>query len=180
MKKLIVILNICLMTLSSFCQEPSVKQDTLIKKNRKNSVFVELGGNGLLYSINLERVFPVSEGMRIGLRIGYAYCNMSFAILEKYSIVPLEINLISGKKHCFEIGCGLTLSKCTKGRDTGSFGMPVETSERSETFILRTGYRYRADSGFLFRFAPMFMFNSPIKFGNNSIFGIGISVGHSF
>jgi hypothetical protein len=181
MKKLVVIITICLMSISSYCQTPGVKQDSVVKDIRKNSIFFELGGNGLLYSVNYERLIDIAEDLVIGLRIGYSYCNMSFAIMEKYSIVPLEINLISGKKHCFELGCGLTVSKRTIGKAAGSYSEPVETSERIQTLVFRTGYRYRADSGFLFRFAPMFMINDPIQlFGNNGILGLGMSVGCSF
>jgi hypothetical protein len=181
MKKLVVILFLCLMTFSSYCRDTSIKRDTIINKIRKNSIFFELGGNGLFYSINYERLIPISEDRIIGLRVGYAYCEMSFTSIEKYSIVPLEINLISGKKHCFEIGCGLTMSKYTKGEIRGSYSKPILTSERIETLIFRTGYRYRADSGFLFRIAPLLMFYSPIQLKENKRnFWIGISVGSSF
>jgi hypothetical protein len=170
MKKLVVILSIFLMTFSSYSQETSIKLDTLIKDIRKNSIFLELGGNGYLYSINYERVIPISGNKRIGLRIGYSKCDLSFSVLEKYLMVPLEINSISGEKHCLEIGCELTLAKRTKERNN------TIISERNEILVFRIGYKCQADSGFLFRFAPLLMTYNE----NNIIFCAGISVGRSF
>jgi hypothetical protein len=68
MKKLVVIIIICLMTLSSYCQTPSIKPDMIKKNIRKNSIFFELGGNGFLYSINYERLIPISKKKGMGLR----------------------------------------------------------------------------------------------------------------
>jgi hypothetical protein len=100
---------------------------------------------------------------------------MSFSVLEKYSTVPLEINLISGRRHCLEIGCGLTFSKRIKGKNN------VIISERIETIVIRSGYRYRADNGFLFRIAPLLLVNPSISYsGSNIIFCFGISLGGSF
>ena len=158
MKKLFVILIICLLTYSSYCQGTSGKRDTTIKDIRKKSIYFELGGNGIYYSINYERLFFSGKSAWLAIRIGLA------PVADEMVIIPLEISRIFGKKHCFELGVGTT------------FALEGPSYVDMVVFF-RVGYRYRADSGFLFRIAPLLLVAPPdfniLPFG-------GISVGYSF
>ena len=160
MKKLFVILIICLLTYSSFCQGTSGKRDTTIKDIRKNSIYLEAIGNGVLYSINYERLFPFSEYVGLTTRIGFAFFS--------FITIPLEISGILGKKHCFELGAGYTF-----------------ILNDIDGYLIRAGYRYRAKNGFLIRVAPMILIPSS-EYECSGFFcpeafpWIGISIGYSF
>jgi len=86
--------------------------------------------------------------------------------------IPVEINGIFGKKHCLELGAGQTFF-LIKGDFLYTF--------------FRVGYRYRAESGFLFRIAPMAYLTNLRDYlqgeRNTSLQvfpWIGISIGYSF
>ena len=153
MKKLFVILIICLLTYSSYCQD-----------TRKNSIYVEALGNGILYSINYERLFPLGEYVGLITRIGFAYDFEFFSSIT----IPLEISGILGKKHCFELGAGYTF-----------------ILNDIDGYLIRAGYRYRAKNGFLIRVAPMILIPSS-EYECSGFFcpeafpWIGISIGYSF
>lgn len=153
MKKLFVILIICLLTYSSFCQDRNTKWDVT-----KNSIYFELAGNGLLFSINYERLFPLGEYTGLATRIGFAEAVDIFDGTF-HPMLPLEINFIFGKRHCLEFGVGPT------------FDLGLWDGERVYAYFGRAGYRYRGDNGFLFRFAPMLA---------NEVFWLGMSIGYSF
>lgn len=92
-----------------FAQQP----DSLVKKNdHRNSVYAELGGNGLFGSVNYERVFALGMGNeRIALRIGGF-----FIPTEKYKgnqeyimAIPVEVSFFFGESFVKpEFGLGLT------------------------------------------------------------------------
>ena len=42
---------------------------------RKNSIFFELGGNGLFYSLNYDRLFELTGKFNLSTRIGVHYTN---------------------------------------------------------------------------------------------------------
>jgi hypothetical protein len=142
MKKPLVCLIFCLLTCSLYCQYTArarIRRDK-IKNIRKNSINVEILGNAP-YSISYERLFPVTINTGLGLRIGCFY----WGFLDDEYAIPLELNSIFSKRHCLELGTGVTLGVFA---DTGT-----------TTFIsFRAGYRYRADSGFLCRIAPMILY----------------------
>jgi len=70
----------------------------------KNTVFVELFGNGGIYSINYDRMLVKKNKIKISGRIG-------FSLLPVYNNIftyPLELSAFYGKKHNVEIGIGYT------------------------------------------------------------------------
>jgi len=86
-------------------------------------------------------------------------------------MIPLEISGIYGKKHYLEVGVGYT----------------TFTLNNSGAYFIRAGYRYRAESGFLFRIAPMALLTNLRDYlqreRNTSLQvfpWIGISIGYSF
>lgn len=143
MKKLFTCLIICLLTYPSYSQHTSRTQSRIrrdiIKKIKKNSINVEILGNAP-YSISYERLVPLTINTGLGFRVGCFY----WGFLDDEYAIPLELNSIFGKTHCLELGTGVTL---------GVFADTQKTTFMS----FRAGYRYRADSGFLFRIAPMIL-----------------------
>jgi len=92
------------------------------------------------YSINYERLVPLTINTGLGFRIGCFY----WGFLDDEYAIPLELSLIFGKTHCLELGAGVTLG--------------VFADTQKTTFIsFRAGYRYRAESGFLCRIYPMIL-----------------------
>jgi len=72
---------------------------------RKQSVYLELGGAGVFYSLNYDvRIFNRKNGL--GIRAGLS------GLIDGNRVdrlVPLQINyLIGKKKHQFEVGFGIT------------------------------------------------------------------------
>ena len=70
-------------------------------KYRKNSVFVELFGNGYFYSLNYERSIYKINKMEFSARIG-----LNYYLLHNTTYVPVSIQGYYGKRSRLEIGMG--------------------------------------------------------------------------
>jgi len=148
------------------------------------SVFVELGGAGLPYSLNYDFRFDKTRidswGMRIGAG-GWAVKNGEYSSTNVLT-VPLQFTRLLGRdKHYFEVGGGATFVRY-KRTYTG-WGQNNQTFTTNEwDFILDTGetpslmgtlnFGYRripTDGGFTFRanLNPIFNHNGfwPLWFG---------------
>ncbi len=130
----------------------SMAQDGL--RTRSQSVYMEVLGNGLTYSLNYDTRFGQSlKG--IGGRIGIGYVALDGNSLTS---VPFVVNYLFGKdKHYFEVGAGATLLSAAASSDFG----PVGSGEKGSTFIgtMSLGYRLEPlDGGFTFRagITPLF------------------------
>ena len=93
---------------------------------RGKQIFAELGGPGVLFSINFDSRFKNNERLGFGYRIGAGTCFGEFEdgtytgyngqeysewVTRSYYTIPLGVNYILGKKnsaHMFEIGAGAT------------------------------------------------------------------------
>lgn len=132
-----------------------------------HAIYLEVLGNGVLYSLNYERRFTPHISGRVGFMYTRAESEGSFSddlaqanVRSSGSVwlVPLMINYLSGQgNNHFEAGVGVLLGSAELGTAT-------------------LGYRYqRPDGGFVFRagFTPVF---------NREFFlpWFGISVGRSF
>lgn len=123
-------------------------------RKAENAVFLELGGNGLVYSINYERIFGDSD---FSLRVGLSYISVSASSntsnsSAKASILTFPVlgnYYVGGRDHKLQLGGGLTFISITG------------TSSNSSTFVsasgfvpaptLAIGYRYLpARGGFTF------------------------------
>jgi hypothetical protein len=135
-----------------------------------NSVYLELLGNGALYSMNYDRMFSESVGGRIGV--------MYIALNEdqgndnvSVTFVPVMVNYLVGEgKHKLELGLGALLVFASGGFDeTGDF----EGSGVGGTATF--GYRLQPPGGgFVFRvgFTPIFSSSGFLPWGGAS-FGFG-------
>ncbi len=142
------------------------------EQKANNSVYIELGGNGLYYSVNYERILLRTGFANYALRGGMSFFKMNTN--RNIFSWPLELNVIFGqKKSHIEFAPGYTL---------------IHESELGENhfgsiLFLRIGYRYqKSTKGFIFRvgFTPYTDFL--IDFWDTpqlSLWG-GISVGYAF
>lgn len=165
----------------------------------KNSVYVELLGNGILGSLNYERIFWQKNNWRMAGRIGIS----AFPNLDKDSdnlkyfqyTVPTELSLLYGKnRHFLEFGAGVTLGfmdrlMFTYKRTTEINGVRVtDTDEHHERYTIlvpmfRLGYRYQGKNGFLFRFGLLGGIAKGSIAGGNDLYvfpSLGFSFGKSF
>lgn len=113
---------------------PAGAQDFRNDEGPRNAVFLELGGNAFLYSVNLER--RVERGW---LRVGAEY----FKDIKGNVIwgVPVSVSTLWGRNtHYLETGLGLSLVSHPNNEEPFLYGM------------VTLGYRYfRPDSGLMIR-----------------------------
>jgi hypothetical protein len=80
---------------------------------KKNSVYVELGGNGFIYSVNYDRIIPLSDQLKLAPRIGIEYLPQEHNQNYNKINIPLELNILWSKqktsKNFLESGLGLNL-----------------------------------------------------------------------
>jgi len=70
----------------------------------RNSVYLELGGNGLWYSVNYDKIFSLKEKVGFSGRIGFSYLQSQDTISI---IIPVTASYLFGKKNnFFELGGG--------------------------------------------------------------------------
>lgn len=139
----------------------------------KNSIYLELGGNGGIYSFNYERNFLKS----INCRAGFSYYSQSWGFSSgtiKTRTVPLTITWMSGKKaNHFEIGGGVLFKNEHKELDD------VDYFNKFIDITAFVGYRYqKPGGGYLFRIGltPFF----PTYRNYRSMLSCGASFGIHF
>jgi hypothetical protein len=137
---------------------PSVARAQYPKSERTavNTVYLELGGNGLWYSLNYERILP----QNIALRVGTSYMSMSAssgtanASISSFG-VPLTASYLGlgGANHKFELGGGILFEKFS-GQASSGFGEKAEGGGLFPMATFIAGYRYApARGGFNFKLA---------------------------
>ena len=139
---------------------------------KKNTVYLELGGNGLWYSLNYDRFLWKRSKSAIAARIGVAYFGGQGA---HATTVPVTVSyLFGGKKHFLEVGTGFTWlqSYSEKIAGFGYFGV--------------IGYRFQRiqQSGLMYRISltPFLAEYSTDKGSLNWVgtFWGGVSIGYGF
>ncbi len=174
--------------LSSCLSVPVVAQNIFAKDSiARHAVFLELGGNGIAYSVNYDRLISYSENFKTSVRGGV------FAQWWNGGAVgfPVEINGLIGKKqHFLEVGLGGMYSYGVEGiKWKAPNEQGKEGYENYSAFHVssRVGYRLqKAEGGFFFRaaYTPMVRIytNNPQEEQNPDWFGhwFGIGVGRSF
>lgn len=168
LRKLVLIFWLTCSVLLGFSQE-----DTLTETRAKNSIYLELGGNGFIYSINYERVvLNLKPNIDILLRGGFEYIPRNFIFPEPNEpvvVVPFEVGILKGNNgNFFELGGGISFGKSFYNnglwKDWGMIG------------VARIGYRRVKENGSIFRigFVPLFE-------GQDGTYPwLGISFGKSF
>ncbi len=80
----------------------------------RNGVFLELMGNGFMYSLNYERLMKDAGRWKHGWRLGIGYSPIALGTAGKVSLidVPAEYNFFYfRKKHHLELGIGITYQR---------------------------------------------------------------------
>jgi hypothetical protein len=133
-------------------------EDKNIRK-ANNAIFLELGGNGLIYSINYERIFGDSD---FGVRVGLSYISLGASSGSSSSKItmmtfPVMANYygVGSKDHKLQLGAGVTFLSLSGSSSNGdSF---VGASGFAPAPTLAIGYRYlpaRGGFSFFIGFTP--------------------------
>ncbi|HTF03434.1 MAG TPA: hypothetical protein VK826_05385 [Bacteroidia bacterium] len=120
-------------------------QDTLrdsLRFRTRNSVQLELGGHGLFYSLNYERVFINGRRFKTSVQAGIAYYPPPTGIRELW--IPVSLNeIFSFNKHHIELGAG-----CLIINEPGLSILGETPRRRTQTLLIaRLGYRYQKPDG---------------------------------
>ncbi len=127
---------------------------------QNNSVFVDVGGNGLLYSLNYDKVWYAAEKFKLSTRIGVGVSSSIFEG-DMDPIIPLGASVLFGKnKHYFETGIGSTIAfgfeetaaALQAENDKGVTVWQVQAAREhtSVNVAANFGYRYQNPNGGLF------------------------------
>jgi len=118
-----------------------------------NSVFAELGGPGLLYSINYERVVENDFGLRIGMSyVSFSASAGTSSASAAVVAVPVIASYLGmrGGNHILEVGVGATGVYASGSASGGGFAASGSGMTALGTALI--GYRRQpVDGGFQFR-----------------------------
>ncbi|WP_155975785.1 hypothetical protein [Daejeonella oryzae] len=138
--------------------------------SRAQNVFVEVGGQGLLFTANYDSRFG-NRRDGLGGRVGIGYIS---ADGDNATTIPVSLNYLLGKgKHFFEIGLGATV--LATGGDEDSFLF----DDNNSNVIGTMSFSYRlqpVDGGFSFRAGLTPIFNGDFFL---PYYG-GLSLGYTF
>ncbi|RZK50092.1 MAG: hypothetical protein EOO99_02580 [Pedobacter sp.] len=150
----------------------------------RNSLYVELGGNSGIYSLNYDRLLDVNNRLKFAPRIGFS------TIGRRWFSIPFEANILWSKqenaKNFAEFGLGTTFIQ-TKSRNFnfggGIIDLDPETGDsKSKSRLLlvgRLGFRHqKPQGGFMFRIGLNILSNTQNDFKIKPF--PSISLGHSF
>lgn len=139
--------------------------------SRAQNVFVEAGGQGLLFTANYDTRFG-NRRNGLGGRIGIGYIAVDD---DNATTIPASLNYLlgNGGKHFFEIGLGAT-ALITSGKDDSFF---FDGNESNVIGTMSFSYRLQpVDSGFSFRAGLTPIFNADFFV---PYYG-GLSLGYTF
>jgi len=151
----------------------TVPESTKAQSYARNSVYLELGGNGLLYSVNYDRRFTKDITGRFGFMIFGGQSDQATDDQIGAAIFPVTANYLVGSgSHRLELGLGPVLMLV--GGDLEEYGTVSAGGVAGVTSTF--GYRYQpVDGGFLFRvgLVPFYSDGRPQLWG-------GLSLGYAF
>lgn len=146
------------------------RPESSVPEKRAQNIFVELGGQGLLFTANYDTRFSKRRD-GLGGRVGLGYVAIDG---ENATTVPLSLNYLLGHgKHFFEMGLGATLMT------TGGSESSIVFDDNKSNLIGTMSFSYRlqpSNSGFSLRagLTPVFNKNFFIPYY------AGLSLGYSF
>lgn len=178
MKVIAVLTMIVLLSGAAMAQSPT----------SPNSVYLELGGNGLFYSINYDRLFTKSFGGRVGA--GY----ISPSSVSTGTFPLMAYYLIGSGNSKLELGLGANVILQPENQSFSFASSEDEEFEGSGVLGTATvGYRYqRAEGGIVFRAGLTPQFGKFVRetllpsyqYVTEDVFKfqiwIGISIGYAF
>jgi len=128
-----------------------------VKTISRQAVNFEMGGNGLFYTINYDRLLFQSDHYRTGFRIGFGIFPFASELEPSKAalFIPVELNSLFGpKKHHLEVSIGATYNNLLQGSEFWMTG--------------RVGYRMQGPNGGFFFRAGMVL--NYIPFANPALF----------
>lgn len=135
------------------------------KSFKRNTVYFEMAGNGLVLSLNYERQMTNKPGFGFHAGVALADDKPAFPLGVKY-LFDL------GKQRSFlEVGAGITLAEQDMWEP--NYNQPAKADPYKAGFIPSVGYRYHAPRGFMFGINYTPVFN---KYKSEALF-FGVSVG---
>jgi hypothetical protein len=179
--------NKCFITAVIFFSLAIKSQDEYVLKSprnyaenpAKNAVFIELGGNSGLYSVNFDKIYYYKKSLKLSGRLGFSPHFNGIYIEQSY---VAEQNFILFKNsHHLEIGFGLTVQR----RYNEQIHWPQHFFWENILFsVWRCGYRYQKQDGGLFArvaLTPALMSKDAEGFHANYFqFWAGASIGMCF
>ena len=119
----------------------------------RNAVYLELGGQGIFYTVNYEHRFAKFFACRAGFT-HFTLTDFFFSDLTITAFPLMAVFLMGGTDHFFEIGAGVIPTIAESG-----FRWIPASSTMGIVGTAHLGYRYQpADGGFMFRASvPVFV-----------------------
>jgi len=143
------------------CQLPAQKPF------KRNTLYGEIMGNGIILSVNYEKQLSDKPGFGLHFGVGLAGDKPSFPFGAKY-LFQL------GKQRSFlELGAGVTLMERDMWKTNWTNVNGAKRNSYGPGFISSIGYRYHAPNGFMLRINYTPVFN---KYRIEPLF-FGVSVG---
>ncbi len=132
---------------ASFAQAPS-------EPISRNTFFLELGGNGMFYSLNYDRILLNRDTWKLSGRVGALYLPLFGAGNRQMVGGPVEISYLRGRgRHFLELGLGGTVLY-----DTYALGSNSRINDLAVMAVARIGYRHqKPEGGFFYKvgFTPL-------------------------
>jgi hypothetical protein len=123
-----------------FCLPSAFSQSN---SRNASAIFLELGGNGGITSLNYDRRFQPGTGGfggRIGIGIGEGRLGHIFP--ELVPTIPLAINYLTGEgSHHLEVGAGVTIATSELKRDPKSVFFVPSLGYRLQSPVRRFSFR---------------------------------------
>jgi hypothetical protein len=156
-----------------FCLLNSITQVSGQSKAKLNTVYFELGGNGLFTSINYER--QLLKNTRLNFHIGTGI----YGVQPTYLTIPFGINYLfklSNSNSYIDLGFGSTYSKA----DVALYAIvehrnPNYKNTNYWNYIPSVAYRKLTKRNLMYRFSL-----SPVINHNDFLPFLGFSIGKSF
>ncbi len=167
---------------------------TLLAQEKKNALYLEAGGNTIYYSVNYDRIIPLTPKLKLAPRAGFMYLPLSE--IENNSShgdirIPVELNLLWSKNanasNFLEGGIGMSFIQV---KDRVSYGLSdIITTKYSfvKVTTLRLGFRHQKPTGGLMYRAGLLVpivrdERSKFRFGDDIFYVIwaGFSLGYNF
>jgi hypothetical protein len=165
---------------------PAMAQEHQVTSSKpliaKNALYVELGGNGVGYTLNYERRIAEQASLRVGGMFWKASATASsggdsVSSSATMAIVPVMANFLGlgTANHKLEVGAGVAMAYFS-GEASNSIGDKVSGTGMVPMGTATLGYRYQPrDGGFLFRAGYTPVFNKDFVFHWG-----GVSFGYGF
>ena len=168
---LLLVVGSCYLTTTHALAQEALPQRSSSKDFARNSIYLEILGNGLLYSLNYDhKIFD-----HLSARIGGMYLGVNESTSDSrvsLLLVPVMANYLVGSGSSrLEIGAGLTLGSV--GGDIDAAGGDFDKGGVA-AFTSTIGYRLQpTNGGFLFRigFTPIFTANGFLPWAGLSLGG---------